>query len=169
MPGLSRGVLFAGFVVTASMACRGRQDKLDERALADVLSAVFTRGVAQPETIPDRGVLKAPGVLVREELGSTGTRVPQAALNGSGGWALRPAEALQRAADTTGTLQDYVVVESVIVDGDRAVVEWGTDLTIPKRDGGGTTVKMCCSIATDDYRKHEGNWIFAKRSKETSF
>jgi hypothetical protein len=168
---LSRGVvLFAGLVLSAQPGNADRPGKPDELHLAELLSAVFRRGVALPKSIPDGQVLHGPVVVVREEMArSGGAKIPQGALTGLRDWVLRPAEAIQREADVTGRLQYFVIVEGVTVDGDKAIVEWGTDLAIPTPNDGGVVIKVCCSIATDEYHKHDGTWVFKKRSEQIVF
>ena len=160
-----RVVLFAGLSLFVHSACTAGHGKPED--VAKLLSAIFKRGAAEPKSIPDRQLLDAGVVVVREEIGQSGTKVPREALEGLSGWVLRPMEALQHDADAAGAPKYFVVVESVTMVGNNAVVEWGTDLAIPKREG--KVIVVCCSLATDHYGKRGDTWAFDKRLREIVF
>ena len=73
-----RVVLFAGLSLFVQTACSAGQGKPED--VAKLLSAIFKRGVAEPKSIPDRQLLDAGVVVVREEIGQSGTKVPREAL-----------------------------------------------------------------------------------------
>jgi hypothetical protein len=129
---------------------------------AAVLSAVFKRAVADPKTVPDGQVQREGAqVWVREELEERGTRkIPEEVVASLNGWSLRPLDALQHDADATDANVFFLVVDSLTVSGNSATIDWGTDITIPAKLH---AAKMCCAIATDEYRKVNGVWVFRKR------
>ena len=134
--------------------------------MAAVLSALFRRAHSQPNTIPDAPVLKLQNIAVREEIGRSGLKVPEVAVGGLNGWILRSQAALQQEADETRTIVYFVVIESVTIRGNTAIVEWGTDLAIPKP---ATGIVVCCSLATDRYVQQGNAWSFRKRLREIAF
>jgi hypothetical protein len=135
---------------------------------AAVISAVFNRAVADPKTVPD-GQLQREGaqVWVREEIEERGTRrIPKEVVASLTGWSLRPLDALQHDADATDASVFFLVVDSLVVSGTSATIDWGTDIAIPKRLH---AAKTCCAIATDEYRKANGVWVFLKRVQYVVF
>lgn len=158
-----RGECYLGIAFRLSLAERNNSNTTSVDA---VLSALLRRAHSQPNSIPDGKLLKIQNVAVREEIGRSGVKVPEVALEGLNGWILRSQAALQQEADETRSIVYFVVVQSVRIRGDTAIVEWGTDLAIPKPVRG---IVVCCSLATDRYVKQGNAWSFRKRLREIAF
>ena len=52
-----------------------------------------------------------------------------------------------------------LTVDDPAIEGDRASLWIGTDLTIPSQKG---VVRMCCCEGRGDFKKMDGRWIFVK-------
>jgi len=133
---------------------------------AAVIVAVLKRGSADPTTIPDGQLLKM-GRVLRTEVGYSGSsKLSQDLIAPVPGWTLRSLALLQQDADSRDGTIYFVVIESVDVTGSTAVIEWGTDIAFPTRLN---AVKVCCTLATDEYRKTDGAWLFHNRVREVMF
>lgn len=162
--------LLGGLLVieTAHAAGQGVSSGSISADEAAVISAVFKRAVADPKTIPD-GQLHRQGapVWVREEIDERGTRkIPKEVVASLNGWNLRPLDALQHDADATDASVIFLVVDSLTVSATSATIDWGTDIAISTKLH---AAKTCCAIATDEYRRVNGVWVFLKRVQEVVF
>ena len=156
-----------GLILMACIAVPlGCSREPDAKTLEEITAAILARSATESESVPDRQLLKADSIIVREEVGNPlQGKVTAAALGGRANWKIKSEAAIQRDAEAADTQQYFVVFEEIQVGGNKAVVKWGTDILIPAREKK-TTMILCCSIATDEYRKDRGSWSFVKRLEE---
>jgi hypothetical protein len=128
-----------------------------------IVAAVLARFSADPETLPDAGLLPKQGpIYVLSEVGEKPDPVVRigALPRGPRPFVGRTLAELQAEADKHNVILQFIHFYSITIHGDRASVSSGADILYPTRH---RDLKTCCCLSSDEYEKRAGRWTFVSR------
>lgn len=154
--------LFAIGSVLSSGAVQGAPPDGCASEIETVAAAALRETFSPEGKFPDFGLVseKSP-ILLRSEV-----RAPACALSDSGlfggirgGFVLRSTGQLQADADALKTRQVFVVVQSVNISANEAIVRLGVDLLSPRSS---TSIKLCCCEGDAVLSRIGNRWQFSR-------
>ena len=117
----------------------------------------------QANDLPDKNLLHAPRIGVRDMMPQAHLTLREAALPAVDGYdlfLLSPSDA-QAEADRRKTSVAFITVDEPVIAGDTATIWLGVDIAVPSQSG---LVKLCCCSGKAEFRRAGNSWTFVKWS-----